>query len=184
LATFDPIVILTATYCVASLFLLSGLTKVRHFRVFQATLTNYELVPGFLVPVCAVLLTGLEVAIGCAALFPVSAPFGMFAAAGLLLLYAGAIGANLWRGRRDIDCGCTGPAIRQQLSGWLLLRNLGLVLLAVVATGSPSTRALGAADYVLIALALAVAMALYAAINQLMANAPRLDALDSFMDTA
>jgi uncharacterized membrane protein YphA (DoxX/SURF4 family) len=184
LPTFDPIIILIATYCVASLFLLSGWTKVRQFRVFRATLANYDLVPGFLVPVFAVLLTGLEFAIGCAVLIPASASFGMFAAASLLLLYAGVIGVNLWRGRRDIDCGCTGPALRQSLTGWLVLRNIGLVLLALLGTNTPDARTLAGADYVLIALALAAAMALYAATNQLMANAPRLDALDSFMDAA
>ena len=42
-------------------------------------------------------------------------PHAAAAAALLLALYAGAIGVNLARGRRDIDCGCGGPASRQPI---------------------------------------------------------------------
>jgi uncharacterized membrane protein len=48
------------------------------------------------------------------------------AAASILLIYANAIGLNLWRGRRDIDCGCLTPSSRTPLSPWLVVRNLGL----------------------------------------------------------
>jgi hypothetical protein len=41
---------------------------------------------------------------------------------------------------------------------------------------------LQSADFVLVGIALLGAMSLYAAINQLMVNAPRLDALDAIMD--
>jgi hypothetical protein len=63
------------------------------------------------------------------------------------------------------------------------LRNLGLAGIALLGAAMPSVRPLHSADLVLVGIGVLGAMALYAAINQLMANAPRLDALDSLMDT-
>ena len=115
-------------------------------------------------------------------MIPTLASLSMLVGVALLLAYAAAIGINLARGRNDIDCGCTGPATRQLISKWLLLRNLGLAAIAFTGMATSSHRPLHAADIVLVGVALLGAMALYGAINQLMANAPRLDALDSLMD--
>ncbi|MFP6682049.1 MAG: MauE/DoxX family redox-associated membrane protein [Gammaproteobacteria bacterium] len=178
----DPILTLTANYCVALLFLFACYSKVRSFGVFHSTLADYELVPGVLVWLSAILIVVLELVIGFGALFRSFAGPAMALAAALLLLYAAAIGINLVRGRRDIDCGCTGPATQQLLSGWLLLRNIGLAALAIVGAAPTSQRLLHSADFALVGMALLASVALYAAINQLMANAPRLDALDSLME--
>jgi len=180
----DPILILAANYCVALLFLSAAYGKVTNFAVFRATLAEYELLPESLSTGAAAIFVVAELSIGAAALLPATAQPAMYAAAALLALYALAIGINLARGRRDIDCGCTGPATRQLLSGWLLLRNGALVALALVGAATSSGRVVAAADWVVVGLALTGAVALYAAINQLMANAPRLDALDSIMDSA
>jgi len=184
LPVLDPIVVLIANYCVALLFLLACYGKLSAFAVFRATLAEYELMPASVTGLCASIVIGLELAIGIGALVPSTASIAMVAAAALLLGYACAIGINLVRGRRDIDCGCTGPATRQLLSGWLVLRNIGLAVLAMVGAAVPGIRVLHAADLVLVGLAMFGAMSLYAAINQLMVNAPRLDALDSIMDAS
>jgi hypothetical protein len=178
----DPILTLTANYCVALLFLLACYGKVRSFGVFRATLADYELVPAPLLGPCAVLIIAVELAIGVGALLRSWTAPAMLAAATLLLLYAAAIGINLMRGRRDIDCGCTGPATQQLLSGWLILRNTGLAGLAIVGAVPTTQRLLHVADFALVGMALLAAVVLYAGINQLMANAPRLDALDSLME--
>ncbi len=178
----DPILILLANYCIASLFLSACYGKLRAFGVFRATLEDYELVPPLFVGPCAVVITAAEIAIGIGALVPAYALLSMFGAMALLLVYVAAIGINLARGRNDIDCGCSGPATQQLISKWLLLRNLALAAIAVVGMATPSQRPLHMPDVVLVVVALVGATALYAAINQLMANAPRLDALDSLMD--
>ena len=180
--TLDPILILLANYCIACLFLSACFGKVRGFGVFRATLEDYELVPSILVSSCAIAVIAVEAVIGVGALIPGFAPLSMAAAVALLMVYVLAIGINLARGRTDIDCGCTGPAVRQLISKWLLLRNLGLAGIALVGMATPSQRPPHMADLVLTGVALLGAMALYGAINQLMANAPRLDALDSLMD--
>jgi len=97
--------------------------------------------------------------------------------AGLLSLYAAGISINLYRGRRDIDCGCNGPASTQALSWWLVSRNLvflGLVLLAM----EPSTgRSLNWMDHFTMVSGTLVASGLYLGFNQLLGQAPRLAAL-------
>jgi hypothetical protein len=178
----DPIVVLIANYAIALLFGLASYGKLSAFRVFCVTLEEYQLMPIQLVTVVGVGVTALECLIAVSALWQPSAQWAMFAAALLLTIYAAAISVNLVRGRRDIDCGCTGPARRQLLSGWLLIRNTGLIVIALIGAALPSERTLEAADMVLVTLALLAVMALYGAINQLMVNAPRLDALDSIMD--
>jgi len=180
----DPIIIAIAQYAVALLFCGSATAKVTNFAVFRATLAEYELVPAALVGPAAVFFAAVEGIIAAAALFPGSASVAMFAAALLLGVYAFAIGINLARGRRDIDCGCTGPATRQLLSGWLLVRNAGLMAFAVTGTMASTGRPLLLADWVVVGLGLAAVATLYAAINQLMANVPRLDALDAVMESA
>lgn len=178
----DPILVLVANYGMAWLFLLACYGKLTEFAVFRATLADYELMPASSTGVIAATVIVLELAIGIGALAPSTARTAMLAGAALLLAYAAAIGINLARGRRDIDCGCTGPATRQLLSGWLVLRNVGLAGLALVGAATSGDRVLHAADLVLAGLALLAAASLYAAINQLMVNAPRLDAFDSLMD--
>lgn len=178
----DPIIILTANYCVALLFLLACCGKLSAFSAFRATLEEYELLPKVVNTLAAAAIVVLEASIVVAACLPASANVAMLAAAVLLTIYASAIGVNLLRGRRDIDCGCTGPARRQLLSGWLVLRNLSLVGLALIGACVANHRVLQSADFALVGIALLGAMSLYAAINQLMVNAPRLDALDAIMD--
>lgn len=180
----DPILLAIAHYGVALLFLGSGYAKAANFAVFRATLAEYELVPPALVGIAAFIFAAVELLIGVGAVVTATAAPAMMAAACLLCVYALAIGINLARGRRDIDCGCTGPATRQLLSGWLLVRNSGLVALAAIGTLASSGRPLGPADWVVVALGLAALVTLYAAINQLMANVPRLDALDAVMESA
>lgn len=180
----DPILLAIAHYAVALLFLGSAYAKVSNFTVFRATLGEYELVPSALVGLAAVVFATVELFIGVAALVTATAVPAMMAAAILLCVYALAIGINLARGRRDIDCGCTGPATRQLLSGWLLVRNAGLVAFATLGTLDSNGRPLMPADWVVVGLGLAAAVTLYAAVNQLMANVPRLDALDAVMESA
>lgn len=178
----DPVVVLTARFALALLFASAAAVKLRHPLYFCANLREYELVPGRLVPTMARVIPLVEIAIALGALLPASARFAMLAGAVLLGVYAAAMGINLVRGRRDIDCGCTGPAARQTLTGWLVFRNAMLILVALCGASTPLARSLGAADIAICVLAVAGGSVLYAAINQLTSNVPRLDALDAYME--
>jgi hypothetical protein len=102
---------------------------------------------------------------------------GGLAAAALLALYSAAIVVNLARGRREIDCGCFGPAQRQPLSPALVLRNGVLIALALVCALPAGVRALVPLDALTIAALVAFAALVHGGVNGLIANAPRLRAL-------
>lgn len=173
-----------ARYGIAVLFLLAAISKARHFSIFRATMLDYQLLPQALLGFTATTVLVLELFIPLGVLSSKLAPFCMLTAAVLLLTYGSAIGINLLRGRRDIDCGCTGPAVRQSLSGWLLVRNVVLAMIALIAMLEPIERSMSIIDYVLIVITVGAAIAIYAAANQLMANLPRLDSLDALMETS
>ena len=178
----DPVAVYAARGGIALLFGLAVWAKIRNFSVFRATLADYQLVPQPLISAAAILVVGLEAAIVFGALIPITAPWAMASGLVLLLVYAFAIAINLIRGRHDIDCGCTGPAVRQSLSSWLLVRNTVLASFASVGFSAPSARDTGFLDFVLTVVVVATVAGIYAAANQLMVNAPRLDALDGIME--
>jgi hypothetical protein len=95
----------------------------------------------------------------------------------LLGVFTGAIAINLARGRTDIDCGCFGPALRQRLSWWLLLRNGALFALLAIALMPAGVRPMDFLDVATAAMAAATVVVLYTAANYLIANAPGLRAL-------
>ena len=179
----DPVAIYAARAGIALLFALAAWSKVRNLSVFRATLADYELVPKVVLKPVALTVVGVEIFIVIGACWPGFASTAMAVALVLLLTYAAAIAINLIRGRTDIDCGCTGPAVRQSLSSWLLVRNTVLASIASVGFNAPDGREISFPDYVMVILVVGAATVLYAAANQLMANAPRLDALDGLMET-
>ena len=62
------------------------------------------------------------------------------AAAALLILFAVAMGINIRRGRRHIDCGCFQSALKQTLSWILVARNAGLACCCGVAVPTARRR--------------------------------------------
>jgi len=119
----------------------------------------------------------LEGGVAVALVVPDWGRFGALGAGLLLVGYSIAIGTNLLRGRRDIDCGCLGPAQRQPLSGWLLVRNTLLLAGAVAAALPAGARPLHWLD-ALSGFFAGVALPLFfMAFNQLAAQAADLDRL-------
>ncbi|MBW2724378.1 MAG: methylamine utilization protein MauE, partial [Deltaproteobacteria bacterium] len=94
-------------------------------------------------------------------------------AVGVLCLYSLAIGINLARGRRDIDCGCAGPLARQTLHEMLVARNLVYAALALGAAAPMSLRAFGWLDGLTIGFGVVALFALAVAIDGLAAMAAR-----------
>ncbi len=169
----DPTIAIMLRLSLALLLLTAALHKLRVFDRFRETVLDYRLLPPALAGVASVGILGAEMGIAAALLSP-AATFGLLGAAGLLGTYGAAIGINLWRGRRHIDCGCVGPALRQSLSEWLVVRNGGLVTLALAGLAPVASRPLGWIDVVTIAGGVAVLAATYGSVNQLIANAPEL----------
>ena len=173
----DPALAHVCRGLLALVLLSAAAHKLRGPRDFLATLRGYRLVPDGLAPLVAVLLVGAELATGAGLLAPATQRAAAFGATALLGLYGASIAINLVRGRRDIDCGCAGPAARQPLSGWLVLRNLCLAAAGVAALLPSSSRPLEALDGFTIAAGVSVLYLLHLSSNLLLAYQPRTRAL-------
>ncbi len=175
----DPAIQLACAWALAAVFATGLAHKLRSPSTFVATLGNYRLLPrALLVPAAGLVIAGESLLVPALLVLPGAAPvcWGAFA---LLVLYTTAIGINLARGRRDIDCGCSGPALRQTLSGALLWRNAVLLAIAAVALLPVGDRALSWLDFLSAGFAVATVVLIYTAGNQLIANAPRLKGMFS-----
>lgn len=172
----DPVVTQALAAGLAAIFLLGALSKLREPLLFEAQLAGYALLPAPLLRPAAGLLMLWEAAAGATLL---AAPaWALAPVLALLAVVTGAVAINLLRGHREIDCGCGGLAGTEQPLSWsLVARNAVLALAACGAVPAASTRPLAALDIATTAAAALGLLALYAAANQLMANAPHLAAL-------
>lgn len=170
----DPIFVITSALAVAVVLASAATHKLRSPARFANQVEDYQMLPRVLVRPVARLLPWLELAIAFALLVPASRGLAAQGAMALLVGYASAIAVNLWRGRHDIDCGCSGPEQAQPLRPVLLLRNALLIGLAQVASLTPEARDLVAFDGFVAIASSTAALLLYAATDGLLANAPRL----------
>lgn len=175
--TLDPVVHAALRGALAILLLHAAAHKLRAPARFAAALAGYRMLPERVVPGAAALVTAGEGLAGLALLVPGAGAAPALAAAALLSLYAGAIATNLLRGRREIDCGCAGPAARRPLSEGLVVRNALLVAAALVAALPAAPRALSWVDAVTVVASVAAATLLYASADLALSHQPRLAAL-------
>jgi Methylamine utilisation protein MauE len=175
----DPALDLTFRAGLALLFASAALHKLRDPRGFMATLADYRLLPARLAAAAGLALMGTELAV--VAALVIARRAGLAGTAALLLLYAGAMAINLARGRRHIDCGCTGPAARRAISGRLVTRNVALAGLALAALAPVAQRGLLWIDGVTIAAATVALAACWAAMDRLLALEPGLARLRESM---
>lgn len=168
----DPALSLVVRGALALLFGAAAVQKARDLPAFRAVLVNYRLVPEVTVSLIAAGLFALEGVLAILLLLPVAHLLAAWAAMSLLALYTGAIGVNLARGRRHIDCGCGGPSGSQPLGPWLLVRNGFLMAAAVAAAAAPGARALDLVDAPAVIGGVASLALLYAATGGLAAAWP------------
>lgn len=168
-AASDPALLLSLRWMLCALFVIAVVHKISSPAAFVGTVHTYRLLPSSLVaPFAYALIAGEGVA---AVALLLNLRVGSVIATALLAMYTAAIAVNLWRGRRDIDCGCAGPYVRQSLSYGLVARNL-LFLGAAAVTLLPAEtgRALGALDWFTALAAAGTFALLFLAVNQLTAQ--------------
>ena len=173
--TPDPILAAVAALSLAYAFVAAALHKWRHRARFAEILENYRLLPRPALRPTAWLLPGLEFLTGvlllvCSFSPPLFAVAAASCAIALLCMYTLAIGVNLARGRRSIDCGCGAPDLKQTIGVGLLLRNGVLIFCAALLLHPATPRAAGWLDWTVILPATAVCCLLYESVNRLLAN--------------
>jgi hypothetical protein len=173
----DPVIDAVLRGALALLFLLAASHKARDLGAFRETLLDYRLLPAGTAAAAARVIVGAELAAAAALLAPGPRIPGPLLTALLLGVYTSAIAINLARGRRDVDCGCTGPALRQPLRGALLARNTMLLAGALACLAPVHPRPLVWVDALTIVAAVSVLVMFYATLDRMLANAPRLASL-------
>jgi uncharacterized membrane protein len=176
---FDPVIPVTCSLILSYVFVVASLHKWQNIEEFRTTLTNYQIVPDNLLNVFIFTIPAVELLSGIALLIPVSSRLAALSAAVLLLMYMFAIGINLIKGRRSIDCGCGGTEQKQAISEWLLLRNGVLLFLAYCITASVQAREFIWFDWIVVFLATIIGCLFYNIINQLLVNKDLLKGLRS-----
>lgn len=173
LIQIDPAPAWILRISLAVLFATGAAHKIRKPNVFLQTLRAYEILPRFFTIPGAVAIVGAELAVALGLLIHVDGYQSGLAAVSLLLIYTFAISFNLFRGRLEIDCGCLGPANRQPLSSWLVLRN-GILIVGAAIVGLPITdRSLQSIDGISLAGGTLILIMLFGAINGLAAETGR-----------
>ena len=170
----DPAISLALAVTLAALFAASAAHKLTDFQRAVAIVSAYRVAPSALAPIISATVVAIELVVAVGLLTPAFRDIAAIGAAGLLLVYATAIGVNLARGRRDIDCGCSFGASGERLTPVLIFRNFGLAIFAMMIAAPVGARSLGLFDIVSVAIFVLSAAALYLAFEGLRANAARL----------
>ena len=160
----DPALYWTLRASLSALLLSAAAHKLRDLRAFDAAVAAYELVPRRGGPAIARLIVASELGVT-VGLWLTSAAAPALIAAMLLTTYTAAIAINLVRGRRDIDCGCAGPAGRMPIGPELLVRNLILIAASLASALPVVSRQIRWLDTLTIVGGTAVLAMLYAAAN-------------------
>ncbi|MGH7288377.1 MAG: MauE/DoxX family redox-associated membrane protein [Myxococcota bacterium] len=165
----DPLPDLALRSALALLFAASAFAKLRDVDGFAAAVAGYRILPARLARAAALVFLALELTLVAALLSPPLRAAAGLGAAALLGLYAFAIAVNLVRGRRHIDCGCSGPGGRQAISGPLAARNALLASAALALALPVAARPWVWLDSLTLIAVVSVSACLYAATNALLA---------------
>ncbi|MBK8961321.1 MAG: methylamine utilization protein MauE [Proteobacteria bacterium] len=173
--SLDPVVTHLVAAALAMLLLIGAWQKLRDQLAFRTALEAYDIVPAnSLSALAAWLLPCAEVLAAVALVVDRTRGYGVALAALLLCVVTAAVIVNLLRGRTDLGCGCGGIEDEQTLSWALVARNGVLLLLLAVVAMEPAARDLNGLDYLTVAAGACALYGLYAMVNQLLANQPRL----------
>jgi Methylamine utilisation protein MauE len=116
------------------------------------------------------LIPWLELAIALALCWEPSRRAALVSAIAVLIAYATALGVNLLRGRRDLDCGCGAVRSRRVIADWMVWRNLLLASGLGIATLPWSLRPFGVTDLLTVVGGLVAGATLYGAVDRLLGD--------------
>ena len=113
------------------MFLYTGVIHALDPMGFAEAVANYRILPAVLVNPFAVVLPFVEMITGMALILGILIPGSSLIIAGLLFVFALALGIALFKGL-DISCGCFTTSKEAQSISWIyLVRDLGLLAMAV-----------------------------------------------------
>src|ERR1700722_14482866 len=123
-------VLIISRLLLAIVFAVAGIAKLSDLGGTRKTLADFG-VPEFLARGAALLLPLFELACAAALIPSISAWWGAAGVVAMLLLFTGAIGVNMARGRTP-DCHCFGQLHSERIGWKTTVRNAGLSALAAL----------------------------------------------------
>lgn len=128
----DPIVPVFASLFLALVLAAAAIPKIRNSDEFLGVVTNYRLLPSFMVAPFAKLLPWVELGSAIALLVPPAREVAAWVAAGLFMMFALALAINVGRGRTHIDCGCVRrPTSVSRIGMFHVMRALALAAVSL-----------------------------------------------------
>ncbi len=115
----------------AMVFIITGISKIVIPIDFAKNISNYDMLPNFLVNIVAIVLPWIELISGLMLLLGIRIKANTILMIIMLLIFNIAICTAMVRGL-DIDCGCYADITQQSVGFKKLLENFGLILIALL----------------------------------------------------
>ena len=177
MTALDPVVAWAAQGLVGAVLCAAAWHKLRKPQEFAGVLRDYRVLPVRLAAAVAPIVAPIELLIAGGLWIDAVHFWAVAAGAALLAVYAAAIGLNLARGRREIDCGCSWGGASQPLSSWLLFRNAVLLAALGLALAERTSRDPSFPDVAVAAGSVVALTVCYRAFETLVGNLPALQRL-------
>ncbi len=129
---------LLARVALGILFVWASIDKALHPAAFAEIVNNYQLLPGGIINIFALVLPWLELLCGLALIFGILIRPSAAWIAVMLVMFIAAVSLALSKGI-NIDCGCFSTSSHARTLGLnLILQDLGMLFLAAIAYWSNS----------------------------------------------
>ena len=112
-------------------FIYAAISKTTEPEDFGRAISNYKLLPIFLINIFAIALPWIELSCGLLLVFGISVKENSAILSSLLLIFIIAIAISLARGL-NIDCGCFGTVGGAKIGIQKILENIGLFIIGVI----------------------------------------------------
>lgn len=114
------------------IFIYASYDKILNPAAFAEIIYNYQVLPGFLINISALLLPWFELFLGLCLIFGIWLPGAAFCVSALMTVFISLLAFNMWRGL-DIQCGCFSTTPSEPASALYYVTRDGLFFAASVA---------------------------------------------------
>jgi uncharacterized membrane protein YphA (DoxX/SURF4 family) len=111
-------------------FIYAAVEKINDPGSFAVSISNYKLLPLFIVNIFAIIIPWIELAAGMLLVFGIFGRESSFIIGVLLVIFIAAISISLMRGL-DINCGCFGTIGGPKIGFQKIMENVFLLLLSI-----------------------------------------------------
>ena len=171
--TLDPAIGILIVASLSLLLASAAIAKLRDVRSFGEIFAAYAVLPAQMNLPVARVLPFVELGLAVGLLMKSGRLYAGLGIIVLMLTYAAAIAVNLRRGRRDLACGCGGPAERRSIAPWMVWRNCMISGFTGISLFPWSPRPLSPMDGVTLGFGLVAITLVYLCVDLLLGDVAR-----------